>query len=408
MKKITYTSIGILCMLGMVYPTFWAWSCKIEDAPIKELVNYSKSVDARLDELKKEATNKTNCWIAPSGPVAKAERSVSVLDGAFLSTPSFDSSFLDFTYNIRTAVNGETRRAVSRDGMLFTQIERKIVGALSVASNQCNLSPSIKSWFTVLLQQNQALENIFKQAVLGTPNAPTNLSPENIMVADAINLEYIPTSTEACKDQTGTQEGIAKIQAKIEKEGFGSEKWIQEWKKAIALFQWGWSKQSIEERTTLQRNLLQSELARQGFSPRAAGAMLANFDCVKKETQGDGSVEAMVKAKQKCISNPIKWLENITLFPLRKKVATAPDLTARINAVQELSDSEKIVKDIAITLNMIESLKTPAIDTKTALMSNLIDIHLWLISTTEAIQKRLPVMYSNCMKAQPGVPCPKP
>jgi len=75
-----------------------------------------------------------------------------------------------------------------------------------------------------LLQQNQALENIFKQAVLGTPNAPTNLSPENIMVADAINLEYIPTSTEACKDQTGTQEGIAKIQAKIEKEGFGSEK----------------------------------------------------------------------------------------------------------------------------------------------------------------------------------------
>jgi hypothetical protein len=51
---------------------------------------------------------------------------LSILDGSFLSIPSFDSTFLDFSYNIKTAMNGETRAAVSRDGLLFNQIERKI------------------------------------------------------------------------------------------------------------------------------------------------------------------------------------------------------------------------------------------------------------------------------------------
>ncbi len=53
-------------------------------------------------------------------------------------------------------------------------------------------------------------------------------------------------------------------------------------------------------------------------------------------------------------------------------------------------------------------MKTPAIETKSALMSNLIDIHLGLLSTSEVVEKRVPIMYANCMKAQPGVSCPKP
>lgn len=88
-------------------------------------------------------------------------------------------------------------------------------------------------------------------------------------------------------------------------------------------------------------------------------------------------------------------------MPLRQKVDAAKTIAERTNAVNALSDTEKVVKDIAVTLNILESLKTPAIDTKTDLMSNLIDIHLGLISTTEQINKRLPIMYKNCMKAQP-------
>ena len=62
---------------------------------------------------------------------------------------------------------------MTRDGLLFNQIEQKITGALAGATNQCNLSDDIKSGFITLLQENQTLENIFKQAALGSPAIPT-------------------------------------------------------------------------------------------------------------------------------------------------------------------------------------------------------------------------------------------
>jgi hypothetical protein len=98
---------------------------------------------------------------------------VSVIDRAFLEIPIFDNTFLDFAYNIKLAINGETRAPVTRDGLLFNQIEQRITGALAGATAQCNLNENIKSGFTTLLQENQALENIFKQAALGSPATPT-------------------------------------------------------------------------------------------------------------------------------------------------------------------------------------------------------------------------------------------
>ncbi len=98
---------------------------------------------------------------------------MSTIDRAFIEIPIFDNTFLDFSYNIKLAMNGETRAPVTRDGLMFNQIEKKITGALAGATSQCNLSDSVKSGFISLLQENQALENIFKQAALGTPATPT-------------------------------------------------------------------------------------------------------------------------------------------------------------------------------------------------------------------------------------------
>ncbi len=143
--------------------------------------------------------------------VASVEKTASVIDRAFLEIPIFDNTFLDFAYNIRLAINGETRAPVIRDGMLFNQIERKIIAQLSAATSKCNLSDDVKSGFTSLLQENQALENIYKQAALGTPAVPTGLSPANLDIANAINKGYVPTATATCKDQNDTQDPIAKI-----------------------------------------------------------------------------------------------------------------------------------------------------------------------------------------------------
>lgn len=131
--------------------------------------------------------------------------------------------FLDFLYNIKLALLGETRAPVSRDGLLFNQVEKRITGALGTATNKCNLSESVKSGFVSLLQENQALENIFKQAALGTPAVPTGLSTENIRVANAINTGYIPPATESCKDQNNLQDPIALFMNKIESNGRKNE-----------------------------------------------------------------------------------------------------------------------------------------------------------------------------------------
>lgn len=96
----------------------------------------------------------------------------------------------------------------------------------------------MRSGFQLLLQENQTLENIYKQAALGTPSSNfMGLSSKNIIVANAINLAYIPPATEACKDPNGTQEPIAKILKSIEAIGTKSESALADWKKGIALFQ---------------------------------------------------------------------------------------------------------------------------------------------------------------------------
>lgn len=406
-KKILITSYIFALTYASLNQAFVAWSCQIESAPLPQLVQYMKSVDTKLEALKKEWSSTSNCSVPSGGLSASVDRTLSTVDRAFIELPIFDNTFLDFSYNMKLAINGETRAPVTRDGLLFNQIEKKITGALATATTTCNLSDSIKSQFIVLLQENQALENIFKQAALGTPASPTGLSEENVIIADAINTGYIPTATESCKDQNGTQDPIAKIQASIEKIGTTNESWLTDWKKAIAMFQ-GWSaKQSVAEKSAEQRKLLQAELARQGFSPRMAQTILGNFDCVKSKTQWDDSVEAAVRAKAACLSNPIRGLENITLLPQRKAVDAAPTTTDRVFEVSKLSAKETMLKDIVSTYTKLEAMKWPQIDTKSALMSNLIDIHLSLLSTAEIVEKRVPIMYKNCMKAQPGTACPK-
>ncbi len=52
--------------------------------------------------------------------------------------------FLDFSYNIKLAISGEARAPVTRDGLIFKQIEEKITAVLASMTNQCNLTENVK------------------------------------------------------------------------------------------------------------------------------------------------------------------------------------------------------------------------------------------------------------------------
>lgn len=401
--KILFTSCVCILPCIFVSQTFAIGSCKIESTPIPAITQYNKSVDARLAALKSEWTKASNCGITAWWASASADRTIGTIDRAFLEVPIFDNTFLDFTYNIKLAINGESRAPVTRDGRIFNQIEQKIIGVLANMTNQCKLTDTVEKWFTSLLQENQILENIFKQTALGISVVPTWLSEPNIVIANAIIEGYSVSATESCQDQNGNQDVIEKLNKIITKTWNKNESALKNWKIAIDLFQWKWSNY-----TSVQKNILRAEVSRQGFSPRMAEAILKNFDCVKAETVGDDSLKATVNARIECAKNPLVRIEGFNLLPMRKVVDASKTTTERVRSVNQLSDTEKILKDITKTYYVLDHTKVVTIEDKTKLISNLIDLHLELISTAERIEKRLQPMNRNCMKAQPGISCPKP
>jgi hypothetical protein len=152
-------------------------------------------------------------------------RTVEVIDRAFAQIPIFSNTFLDFLYNIRTLTSGNARSAVFRDGATFAQIEQQIATGISSVTSSCNLDDATQAGFMALLQENRTLENIYKQAALGTPSEPTGLSDANIAVAKAINTGYIPTATEACESTQGKSfdEVMTKLTETIEFNGKSNE-----------------------------------------------------------------------------------------------------------------------------------------------------------------------------------------
>jgi hypothetical protein len=315
---------------------------------------------------------------------------------------------LDFRYNIELAANWESRAPVIRDGQVFARLSERISSTITNIANRCALDGSIRSSLSSLLSENQTIENTYKQAVLWVPVVPTWLSVANTQLIAAINTSYIPTATASCKDNNNIEKSIAKIMKSLETLGAKNQNVWADWQKAILLFQgWNGSAKSTAEYTATQRQLLQAEISRQGYSSRMAQTMLRNFDCFKSKTQWDLSAESSTLAQNRCFANPIAGVEDI-LLPWRKMVDTATTTTDRSIYINTLTREQKLKKSIIATYTTLETYRTPTIDIKSAIMSNLIDIHIWLISTSEQVEARLPKMYTNCMKAQPGIPCPRP
>lgn len=135
--------------------------------------------------------------------------------------------------------------------------------------------------------------------------------------------------------------------------------------------------------------------------------ILSNFDCFKAKTAGDDSVAAAVRAKAQCIANPILGVENI-LIPFKKKVTNAGYTDERVYHVNNVSKEERVKVSVIAMDNYLRSQKGPEIESKSTLMLDLIDLHISLLFTSEAVEKRVPKMAKNCMKGQMSVACPTP
>ncbi len=215
LKKSLLTSL-ILSLSLILSPSVWA-GCAIESGPVREIGAYSQAVDARIAELLKISRQAT-CGVSKTGASVSAERVGDAIDSAFSQVFSFDNTFLDFLYTIKLSVNGESRSPVTRDGLIWNRVEQRITGAMTTSANQCGLDGAVRTGFQSLLSENSTLENIYKQAALGTVSTEfSGLSASGVLVAQSINTNYNPGATSECKDTTGTAGPIAKITTALEK-----------------------------------------------------------------------------------------------------------------------------------------------------------------------------------------------
>ena len=110
------------------------------------------------------------------------------------------------------------------------------------------------------------------------------------------------------------------------------------------LFQGGGNQQSSVEYNAKQKKLLQTELARQGFSPRMAGTILGNFDCYKSEIKDD-SISESIRARRVCAKNPIIMLENFTLTPTKNRISNSKTTTEYVDNVNRLQKERNIKRN---------------------------------------------------------------
>ena len=103
MKKILIFLTSV-CMILMAYvPLFASQSCEIDGQAIPELIDYNKRIDTQLREIQSLAGKQSSCGVSSRGSIAAAERTVDTVDRAFLDFPVFDTTLLDYAYNIETA-----------------------------------------------------------------------------------------------------------------------------------------------------------------------------------------------------------------------------------------------------------------------------------------------------------------
>lgn len=90
-------------------------------------------------------------------------------------------------------------------------------------------------------------------------------------------------------------------------------------------------------------------------------------------------------------------LETIVL-PWRKKVDAAKTTDSRVYQVNQLDAKKNTLTSIMQMESYLSTIRSPTADEKTLLITNLLDLHISLVTTTDLLEKRIPVMQRNCMK----------
>jgi hypothetical protein len=370
-------------------------ACSIEGKLTPKLAQYESDVSDALNKLKQGKTSK--CW--PWWLTAPLNKSIELTDRAMLQIPVYGDIVTDFQYNTVMAFRGESRSAVITNGKLFPKIQTKIVSTIDSLASSCNLDIEQQVELVELIRVNYVLESVYKGTAIGTIQSSDGIPEKYREVYDEIIKEYHPKATESCKNEFDFEVSINKALETFSKWTFGIENAWDDWNEAIALFSWRSLRWNYEEKA---RNLLKRELSRQWMSKNASDIILGNFDCVRKMENWDLSIEDKAKAIAQCKQTPVVGIDKLKnefnkIINTSKNTEQYMARTLRTNAL--LDDTV----DVNSLYNQYLWEFSNQIKLNEDLTASLINLHIDLLSINKLLEKRIPVMQKNCMKALPDI-----
>jgi type II secretory pathway pseudopilin PulG len=413
-KKI---SISIFFLLSFAI-TNGAWAaCSISKWPPPELVKYINDIKTELAQIRSQAGAQNKCNGKP-GTFSAERRFLETLDRIDLNGSMLDTAVslpqdmaLDFLYNVTFAVEGKSRWPVTNQGKLFKDLESNAVKTIENITNICALDVSLSSWGTPesriseIIGNNRKIERFFWMAATWDPTLPEGLEKYSDLL-DSIRINYSPEQTNSCNSEYNIENVASEIMDRIWNITSGTKNGHKAWEEAIALFQ-GKNKGTAEY-VKLQSRLLQTEMARQGLSQNAKKAMLKNLTCPEQKTDPTSSPEERTKADYDCQRQYVTGLETITqgLKPKIFQSKTTDEFLVRtLTYSREKNQVSTYVGWFWGALVKLKSADEPLND---KILNDLVNIHLELLTTIEALEKwAIPKMQENCKKWSPNVECPR-
>ncbi len=372
-------------------------ACEIDGKLSPELASYEERVRKAFEELRKNTSN--NCGPSTNGSIRQLNKTVELYDRAMLQIPVYGDIVVDFQYNTMMAFRGESRTAVTKNGEIFGKIHKSVIDpTIETLANNCALNEENEKTIIAFIKLNYELESIYKHTAIGSVRSIEDIPEAYLPVAQEIQSKYTPEATKECKNSNNYEETMNKTMEAFSKGSFGIEGAWDNWREAIALFS---GKSLTGKYDEIKRKLLKKELARQGMSKAASDIIVSNFDCVQQK-KGWESLDEELKAIADCKQMPVIWAEKIKT-EFEKAILQSPTTDVYIARTMK---AQALYNDIVNINDLHQSLlgKTSTdIKVNEKIRNTLINMHIRIISTNTLIEKRIPPMQKNCMKAVPDI-----
>ena len=367
-------------------------SCALDTGMPAELTKYV--TDTRAQALRIKNTYSNICGTA--GLEWSSNKLISSLEKAYDQVPMMNSLSSDFMYNVVFIYNHWTPKIVLEQGKIFETLEKStLYPTLETLSQKCQLDGPGEKEIIALIQRNNDLQDFFKKTVVGT----TGVSGTDPL-KNAIAQYYSPEATQTCTDKDNLD--IEKRLVAIEKFWWSISKAKENWDEAIRMIK-GWSIKWQKSYNQRQKQIFREELRKQWLGQNSINQMMKNLECAQQNNENPSLVEQSREAEN-CKRQYVIWYEKVVeALDFKRWKSKTSDIFSFVTATnkKQIRYESDILKTYAqVRTSAFSENNSEAITNET--ITNLLNIHISIVTMNQTLEKRTKKMQENCMKWSVG------